>query len=62
MPSTNIDLSNVHSCAGACIIKLVLTVIYGVFVSGKPFQPRLGFVGKAERYFTRIGSGLTHQH
>ncbi len=42
-----------------------------VCVSGKPFQPRLMFVGKArgllqsgalERCFTRVGFGLTSKH
>jgi hypothetical protein len=42
-----------------------------VFVPGKPFQPSLVFVGNArsltlrgapERFFTQVGSGLTHKH
>ncbi len=41
-----------------------------MFVSGKPFQPSLEFVGKArslsqsgapERLLNRVGSGLTHK-
>jgi hypothetical protein len=43
----------VFMIAGACTIKLFIAVIYvfsyeaGVFVSGKPFQPNLTFVGEA---------------
>ncbi len=63
--------ATIRSDRGACTIKLFMTIIYRVFVLGKPNQPSLMFVGEAmslpqiggpERCFTRVGTGLTCKH
>ncbi len=62
-----------RSTPGACIVKLITAVIYRlpkqarVFLPGKPFQPRLVFVGKGLGAYPTVvhlkGSslGLTHK-
>ncbi len=38
---------NCHIVQGACTIRLLTAVIYGLFVLNKPYEPSLMFAGRA---------------